>query len=152
MTAFVDLVLPAYASLSFGTDLNSLASGSTKLSTGVIDNNNSGNNRYRVIVIKVALGSFTPVYPGMLEGWLVPELDGAYQSLSALTTTPIGGSCNPYAFCQLDASAATKIGGLQFEGGVLPINYKLLLRNSSGATFNASGNTVSWTGTLRETR
>jgi hypothetical protein len=33
-----------------------------------------------------------------------------------------------------------------------PVKYKLMLRNSTGATWPASGTVVQWTGTVIETR
>jgi hypothetical protein len=150
MTAFPNLPYAGLTTLTFA-GVNSLASGASALSGGVISNDDGPTERFDEIWVEIVLGSFNPGSNAIIEGALIPSFDATNYVSIAGTTFPICGSSTPYAFSFVDTGAAAKRVSLVFFN-VRPVSYKLCLKNSTAAAFNASGNTVQYSGTLRETR
>jgi hypothetical protein len=150
MTAFPNTNYPALTTLTF-TGVNSLASGASALSGGIISNDDTATERFDELWVEIVLGSFNPGSNAIIEGQLIPAFDGTnFISIAGSVFMPAGSS-TPYAFCSVDTGAAAKRASLVFFN-IRPVSYKLQLKNSTAAAFNASGNTVQYAGILRETR
>ena len=150
MTHFINLTYPTLTTLTF-TGVNSLASGASALSGGVISNDDDATERFGEIWVEIVLGSFNPGANALIEGALIPSFDATNYVSIAGAVFPVCGNSTPYAFQFVDTGAAAKRVSLVFFN-VRPVSYKLCLKNSTAAAFAASGNTVQYTGTLIETR
>ena len=149
MTAFPMTAL-SFASLAFASGLNSLANGSSVLSSGVIDNSDAAA-RFDWIVAEISLTSINTTANGQVQGFLVPSIDGTYLTAAGGSNIPLASNIYPYDACSLDPGASAKQAGLLFLN-CLPVPYKLLIVNATGVAFASTGNTVKWAGCLRETR
>ncbi|MFZ1426458.1 MAG: hypothetical protein WAS21_06790 [Geminicoccaceae bacterium] len=151
MTTFPLSALPvgSWPAITMPSGFNSLANAASTLSTGEIDNSPDAA-RYDWINVVVNLGSFSPSAGAVVEGTLVPKLNGSYPSIAG-ATWPIGSLLFPQAMCSIDSGSGAKIAFLGFRV-VLPVPHKLLIRNGTGVAFAATGNSVVWAGALRETR
>lgn len=149
MTAFPQTALAAsgWPTLAMPSGFNSLAANAVQTSTGEIDNRGT-TARFDWIDLHIGLGSFNPSAGGMVEVTMLPKFNGSYPSL---TVWPVGSRAFPQAACQLDTGAAAKVALFSFYG-LRPTLYKVMVRNGTGVAFAASGNSVAWAGTLRETR
>jgi len=125
MTAFPQTALAGsgWSTVTMPSGFNSLANAASILSTGTIDNT-ADPQRFDYILLDIGLGSFTA-------------------SAGALMV-PIGS-------CFIDSGPGAKVAKIAFRV-VAPAVYKVCVRNSAGAAFAASGNSVAWAGVLRETR
>lgn len=149
MTAFPQTALAAsgWPPLTMPSGFNSLAPNGVQTSTGEIDNSGT-TARFDWLHLYVALGSFNPSAGGVVEVTLLPKFNGSYPSL---TVWPVGSAALLQAACQLDAGAAAKVALFRFFG-LAPTLYKVMVRNGTGVAFAATGNSVAWAGSLRETR
>ena len=151
MTAFPQVTYPAFTSVTMPAGYQSLANLASILSTGVIDNTESNGKAYDVIVLEIILGSYNPTGIPIFDAALIPSYDLTNYPTIVGTTFPLGSNSYPVASCYLDAGTSTKRGYIKFFD-CDPIKYKVCVRNSTNATLAASGNTVGWSGTLRQTR
>ena len=150
MSQFPLAALSTFTTLSFPAGINNLATAEVVLGTTVLNNDDSLTARWREITVSVALTSYTPVAPAMVEGALIPASDGTnYASIA--TDFPLGSEAVPTSWCSIDAGTGTKKAYLVFRR-LQPVKYKLLLRNSTGVAWPAAGTVVTWAGTLVETR
>ena len=149
MTAFPQTALAdsGWPTLAMPSGFNSLAANAVQTSTGEIDNRGT-TARFDWIDLHIGLGSINPSAGGMVEVTMLPKFNGSYPSL---TVWPVGSRAFPQAACQLDTGAAAKVALFSFYG-LRPTLYKVMVRNGTGVAFAASGNSVAWAGTLRETR
>lgn len=149
MTLFVSSGLTWNTITTIGTGINSLANGSRHTMTSTIDNTSGTTARWKTILLKLNLGSFTPTANGVVEAYLLPEVDGEYVTITSIT--PIMSLMVPGAHCPLDAASGAKVAAFAFEP-VQPVVYKVMIVNSTGASFAASGNSAKWAGLALETR
>lgn len=135
MTTFKWLAPEAIATY-YTTELNALAN-ATFVAVGAEITNET--DLYQFIVFELVLASLTPTAGGYVDIWINYQPDGTnfadpskpLQTTSLLTTI------------QLDtAAAAQRIPSR--AASILPMDFKLQLRNMSGVAFGATGNTLKY--------
>lgn len=151
MTAFPLLTFPAFASLTMPAGFQALANAASIMSTGIVDNTEAAGKAYDVLVFEIVLGSLNPTGVPRLDAALVPSYDGTNFHTLLGTVFPVGSDSIPISSCTIEAGTATKRAHIKFFD-CDPIKYKVIVLNSTNVALAASGNTVGWSGTLRQTR
>lgn len=147
MTYFPLKAVPAFTSLTFPAGLQGLVNGGTVLSTGKID---ASALRYDEIHLEITLNTLSPSGVPLIDAALVPSWDGSNFHSLAGGTFPIGSDSVPVASANIDIGNAAKLAYI-FLPVIRPYQYKVILRNATGVPFNVSGNSVKYSGTVRET-
>lgn len=148
MTAFPNKAPASWTSLTFPAGLQGLNTANSVLSTDAIAN---GTGRYDWITLAIVLNTFNPTgTPPIVGAALIPEFDGNYATVPTGSTLPYIDINYPYCQQQITTGSSAKYVNLVFLPP-LPFNYKVLVINQSGVSFAGSGNTVKWSGTLKET-
>ena len=128
------------------TELNSLASGNTALSSvggtsGVFDQSNTGASLWGLVSF-ISGGSFTPAAPNYLEGWWNTKADNSgYEK----TASNAAQSRAPDFVIPLIAAAYASSDVSMCQGGIVRIPsvpFKVFVRSQAGATMPASGNLI----------
>jgi len=127
------------ATTALSTELNSLASNAFSALSAAIDNT---TGLYPWMDLEVSLASFTPgTGSPYVAVYVVYSLDGTnYEK------TPNGSSGDkpPDAIFPLEASVAQASRVVISNIPISPLKFKLVLKNASGATLAASGNTLKY--------
>jgi hypothetical protein len=124
------------------TDLNSLANSSSE-STGKVLGSAIDNeaDKYMNADFELNLGSFggTPSSGGYVELYLLYSVDGTnFCDGSTTVDPPATALVGAFAIRANTAAQRITIDGVP----LLPFKFKTLLRNKTGQSFNASGNTL----------
>ena len=147
MTAFPLKAIPAFTALAFPAGLQGLTNGSTVLSSNHIDNSAL---RYDEIHLEITLATLNPTGAPLVDAALVPSYDGTNFHSLAGGAFPLGSDAIPVASSSIDAGSGTKLCYIRVLN-VAPYKYKVILRNATGVSFNATGKSVKNSGTVRET-
>lgn len=130
---------PETIATALSTELNGLANLSFSAESAVIDNE---TGLYLFVDLELSLASFTPGSGSpYCAAWLVYSLDGTnYEK------TPDGSSGDkpPDAIFPLEASVAQASRIVITNIPIAPLKFKVVLRNRSGASLAASGNTLNY--------
>ena len=127
--ATIQWAAPSSAQTMLTTELNSLATASTSALGSEWDNTST---RYVQAAGEVYLASLTPASGGYVQVFLVPALDG----------TNYGDIVAANLVATIYPSTSASVKRLMFENVPLgPYKYKAALKNVTGATLGASGNT-----------
>lgn len=114
--------------------------------TDLSDAIDNSTNKYALADYELVLGSaaFTGT-DSIVNLYLIPSVDGTnYGDWTGNVTTEEQEN-EPYYICSFITSGATAAQRLTKERSALPNGlYKLALRNASGVTLAASGNTLKW--------
>jgi hypothetical protein len=138
--------------IAYTIGLGGLTAGSSVLGSTVINNADNNTTKFDSIWIEITLTSINPsASTPIIEGQLIPSFDGTNYISVGGSVFPPAGRASPYDFCYIDQGASAKRASLLFVN-CQPVRYRLLIRNSTGIGFAASGHTVTWAGNLRETR
>jgi hypothetical protein len=137
MTIF-DWAAPEALASALTTELNALANGSFSAASAAVDN--STGTRYEYIMLEVNLASLSPAAGAFVDVWIEYAPDGTTHSdHGKLLQT--GGVLATF---QLDTAAATAQRLPAVIKPLLPMKFKLSLRNQAGVALNASGNTLKY--------
>lgn len=136
MTTFKWLAPEAIATY-YTTELNSLADGSFVAVGAEIANE---TDLYELIVFEVVLAALSPAAGAYVDVWIDYQTDGTNYAdpakplqTSALLTT-----------IQLDTTASTAQRITSKAALILPMDFKLQLRNKAGVAFAGTGNTLKY--------
>lgn len=133
---------PAGWQVAFGTEINSLASGSYALSSIIIDNT---SGLLTDGWLSVALGSVAPSAAGASLAFYLQALnqDGTTygDGVASGTVLPVSGYLGSIGW-PTSATAATQTQSMKIEREIPPTKFKLGVVNNLGSALAASGNTV----------
>lgn len=121
----------------YTTELNSLASPSFVAVGAEIANE---TDLYPYIMFELVLASLSPTAGAYVDIWIDYQADGTNYSDPAKSLQTSSLLCT----IQLDTTAATAQRINSNLCTIMPIDFKLQLRNMSGVTLNASGNTLKY--------
>lgn len=145
-TAIWDVALgtaPANWQAAFGTEINSLASGSYALSSIIIDNT---SGLLTDGWLSVALGSVAPSAAGASLAFYLQALnqDGTTygDGVASGTVLPVSGYLGSIGW-PTSSTAATQTQSMKIEREIPPTKFKLGVVNNLGSALAASGNTIS---------
>ena len=145
-TAIWDVALgtsPANWQPAFGTEINSLASGSYALSSIIIDNT---SGLLTDGWISMALGSVAPSAAAAALAFFLQQLnqDGTTygDGIASGTVIPVSGWCGSYTW-PTSSTAAAQTGTLKMSIEIPPNKFKLGAVNQLGSALAPSGNTIS---------
>ena len=117
------------------TELNSLGSGSNKITTSAMTN----TDRYMYADFELSIGSQTARTGSAVNLYLLPELDGTNFSYGGDSLDPSPNHFVGAFTFDLSISARVDI----IRGVLLPVgSFHVLVENNTGQAFNASGNTL----------
>ncbi len=144
-TAIWDVALgtaPANWQAAFGTEINSLASGSYALSSIIIDNT---SGLLTDGWLSVALGSVAPSAAGASLAFYLQALnqDGTTygDGVASGTVLPVSGYLGSIGW-PTSGTAATQTQSMKIEREIPPTKFKLGVVNNLGSALAASGNTI----------
>ena len=144
-TAIWDVALgtaPANWQAAFGTESNSLASGSYALSSIIIDNT---SGLLTDGWISMALGSVAPSAAGASLVFCLQQLnqDGTTygDGIASGTVTPVSGYIGSLSW-PTSSTAAAQTGSFKVGIEIPPTKFKLGVVNNLGSALAASGNTI----------
>lgn len=121
--------------LATSTDMDSLADGSLTAAGAAIDNT---SGLYQYVTLEIVLGSINPSGTPYVDCYLFASQDGTnYEDVSASAAHAIIAS----AFVTTGSSAKRAV---LRNIPIPPIKFKLCLRNRTGVSFAASGNTFKY--------
>lgn len=133
---------PATWQAAFGTEIDSLASGSYALSSIIIDNT---SGLLTDGWISMALGSVAPSAAIANLAFYLQQLnqDGSTygDGIASGTTWPVSGWCGSYGWPTSSTSSA-QTGTLKINIDIPPNKFKLGVINNLGSALAASGNTI----------
>ena len=128
---------------AFGTEINSLASGSYALSSVIIDNT---GGLLTDGWLSLALGSVAPSASGANLAFYLQQLnqDGTTygDGVASGTVIPVSGYLGSITW-PTSATAATQTQSMKIEREIPPTKFKLGVVNNLGSALAASGNTIS---------
>ena len=134
---------PATWQAAFGTEIDSLASGSYALSSIIIDNT---SGLLTDGWISMALGSVAPSAAGASLVFYLQQLnqDGTTygDGVASGTVLPLSGWCGSFIW-PTSSTAATQTGSFKIGIEIPPNKFKLGVVNQLGSALAASGNTIS---------
>ena len=134
---------PATWQAAFGTEINSLASGSYALSSVIIDNT---SGLLTDGTISVALGSVAPSAAAASLAFFLQPLnqDGTTygDGIASGTVTPVSGYIGSLSW-PTSSTAAAQTGSFKVGIEIPPTKFKLGVVNQLGSALAASGNTIS---------
>lgn len=134
---------PATWQAAFGTEINSLASGSYALSSVIIDNT---SGLLTDGTISVALGSVAPSAAAASLAFFLQPLnqDGTTygDGIASGTVTPVSGYIGSLSW-PTSSTAAAQTGSFKVAIEIPPTKFKLGVVNNLGSALAASGNTIS---------
>jgi hypothetical protein len=120
------------------TELNALADGSFGAASAAIDN--TTGTRYDMIGLEVNLASLSPAAGGYVDVWAEYSLDGTNYADHG-KALQVGALLATF---QLDTAAATAQRLPVAVARILPLKFKLALRNNAGVALGATGNTLKY--------
>lgn len=128
------------------SDLNSLANGSAKTSTGTAIDNTGTGSKTRIVLRFLAGSSLTAAANGHILVFLLPSYDGTnYVSHTDGATTSSHAPWYQYPTIAIGlrntAAQENQMGG---PVQLLPLKYKLVAINRTGVTLPASGNAIDY--------
>ena len=127
---------------AFGTEINSLASGSYALSSIIIDNT---SGLLTDGWLSVALGSVAPSAAGASLAFYLQALnqDGTTygDGVASGTVLPVSGYIGSIGW-PTSSTAATQTQSMKIEREIPPTKFKLGVVNNLGSALAASGNTI----------
>ncbi len=133
---------PATWQAAFGTEINSLASGSYALSSVIIDNT---SGLLTDGTISVALGSVAPSAAAASLAFFLQPLnqDGTTygDGIASGTVTPVSGYIGSLSW-PTSSTAAAQTGSFKIGIEIPPTKFKLGVVNNLGSALAASGNTI----------
>ncbi len=128
---------------AFGTEINSLASGSYALSSIIIDNT---SGLLTDGWLSVALGSVAPSAAGASLAFYLQALnqDGTTygDGVASGTVLPVSGYLGSIGW-PTSSTAATQTQSMKIEREIPPTKFKLGVVNNLGSALAASGNVIS---------
>lgn len=134
---------PATWQAAFGTEINSLASGSYALSSVIIDNT---SGLLTDGTISLALGSVAPSAAAASLAFFIQPLnqDGSTygDGIASGTVLPVSGYVGSLSW-PTSATAAAQTGSFKVGIEIPPTKFKLGVVNQLGSALAASGNTIS---------
>lgn len=138
MATTFDWAAPESLTSALTTELNSLADAAFSASSGAVDN--STGTRYPYIMLEVNLASLSPAAGAFVDVWIEYAPDGTNYADHGkpLQTTGL------LATIQLDTTASTAQRLPPVVQPLLPMKFKLALRNKAGVSLAASGNTLKY--------
>jgi hypothetical protein len=120
------------------TELNSLANGSYSNASSAIAN---ATGLYEFMALELVLASLTPTGTPTVSVFLLPTIDGTNYEDGGGATAPSPGTLIKAFSLSTSASAKRRTA----YGIVLPpFGFKLVVLNSAGPSFAASGNTLKY--------
>ena len=144
-TAIWDVALgtsPANWQAAFGTEIDSLASGSYALSSVIIDNT---SGLLTDGWLSLALGAVAPSAAAANLAFFIQPLnqDGTTygDGIASGTVLPVSGYIGSLSW-PTNATAAAQTGFMKIEREIPPTNFKLGVVNNLGSALAASGNTI----------
>lgn len=131
----------SYAS-AFGTEINSLASASTAISSVVIDNTTA---LYTDGWISWSLNATTTAGVSYLTFYILPlNEDGTTYGDNIAGGTAVPDAQYIVGTAQVQPPASGNIVGTLYIGAIPPSKFKLAVYNGTGAALGASTNTISF--------
>lgn len=121
----------------YTTELNSLGNTSFAAVGAEVTNE---TDLYPYIMFEVVLASLSPAAGAYLDIWIDYQPDGTNYSDPGKPLQTSSLLCS----IQLDTTAATAQRINSALCTIMPIDFKLQLRNMAGVAFNASGNTLKY--------
>lgn len=134
----------SYANAFESGDLNSLANGSTIISTSTVVSNGTG--LYLFADVSFRLGSISPISGANLTLWLLNLLDdgSTYQDGESTATAANQPAHNPAAIIPLRTKASSTQNQIARRILIPPGTFKFCLLNNSGVSLASSGNTATY--------
>ncbi len=138
MATTFDWAAPETLTTALTTELNSLANGSFCTASAAIDNTTPV--RYEYILLEVNLASLSPTSGAYLDVWIEYSADGTNYSDHGKALQVQGA----LASWQLDTAASTAQRLPPVIRPLLPMKFKLALRNGAGVALASSGSTLKY--------
>ena len=121
----------------YTTDLNSLADGSFATAGAEVANE---TDLYEYIQFEVVLGALSPTAGAYVDIWIEYQMNGTNYADEGKPLQTSKLLCT----LQLDTAAATAQRIASQACTILPVDFKLQLRNKAGVSLAASGNTLKY--------
>src|SRR5262245_50027807 len=129
---------PETLTTALSTELNSLADGSFCTASSAIDN--SVATRYPYIMLELVLASLSPASGAYVDGRNAYAADGTNSADHAKILQTSGW----LATSHLDTTATTAQRIPPLIKSILPMKFKLAVRNKAGVALASSGNTLKY--------